>query len=266
MSETGSGSGGRDAEMDRLIEEARALALYVARHGDSLGDDADQTLYKALVGAIPQATSRPSQADWQTLITAYAKVTAVTYKVRGVNGRTILDTQQEDTHGGRPKITARSRPMALGIVLFVLVLVIEGLLRWSGDVSDRAALAGREAVGHLIINTLATFLVPALWGGLGTCIFLMKRITDTLLAKAYERARMRGDGTRIFLGAMLGVVVVVLFFPNFGEHSVVGEMRLGPATAAFIAGLGVKPVYAAFESLSEELARRFKGSKGGSGQ
>ncbi|MDE2927985.1 MAG: hypothetical protein OXT71_16430 [Acidobacteriota bacterium] len=30
--------------------------------------------------------------------------------------------------------------------------------------------------------------------------------------------------------------------------------------AAFIAGLGAKPIYATFESLTEFLARRFKGS------
>ena len=74
---------------------------------------------------------------------------------------------------------------------------------------------------------------------------------------------MRGDLTRVFLGAMLGVVVVVLFFPSFGEEALLGESGWAPGMAAFIAGLGVKPVYAAFESLSEELARRFKGSAGG---
>ena len=94
---------------------------------------------------------------------------------------------------------------------------------------------------------------------------LAKRISDKLFEMAYEEARMRGDLTRVFLGAMLGVVVVVLFFPSFGEQVLFGESGWAPGMAAFIAGLGVKPVYAAFESLSEELARRFKGSaEGGS--
>ena len=61
---------------------------------------------------------------------------------------------------------------------------------------------------------------------------------------------------------MLGVVIVVLFFPDFGEKVQVGEINLAPRSAAFIAGLGVKPIYAAFESLSEGLARRFRGSEG----
>ena len=116
-------------------------------------------------------------------------------------------------------------------------------------------------MGHLIGTTLSNLLSPALWGGLGACIFLTKRISDKLFELAYEESRMRGDVTRIFLGSMLGVVAVVLIFPDFTERVVLGEASLGPATVAFVAGLGVKPVYAAFESLSEELARRFSGKR-----
>ena len=134
---------------------------------------------------------------------------------------------------------------------------------------------------------------------------------------------MRGDGIRVFLGAMLGVVVVGLFFSGSGRPETVSieeltglrqELReemaalsegteppagaeppegeggspeedgplererpregdehaegpgpsvpfgVAPATLAFLAGLGVKPVYVAFESLSEALASRFKPS------
>ena len=76
---------------------------------------------------------------------------------------------------------------------------------------------------------------------------------------SFEEARLKGDGTRVFLGAMLGVIVVVLFFPDFGAEIQVGEVSFGPATAAFLAGLGVKPVYGAFEALSEALSNRIAG-------
>ena len=155
--------------------------------------------------------------------------------------------------------------MVIGVCLFVLVLILELLMDWAARMSDPATLTGHKAFAYALVGTLSTFLVPAAWGGLGACVFLAKRISDKLFEMAYEEARMRGDLTRVFLGAMLGVVVVVLFFPSFGEQTLLGESGWAPGMAAFIAGLGVKPVYAAFESLSEELARRFKGSaEGGS--
>lgn len=243
-------------ELVRLIAEAEALALYVSRHGNSLSDGYD-TLRDGLLKAIANAKSIPSSHHWRDLMSAYAKVTAVTYMERGVNGLTILDTQRKKS---RKFLEVRDRPMVIGLMLFVFALIIEVLIQWRSGVSDPSTLTGINAFAYLLIGTLSTFLVPAFWGGIGSCIFLMKRISDKLFDMAYEEARVRGDGTRIFLGAMLGVVTVVLLFPNFSDRIILGKVNLAPATAAFVAGLSVKPIYAGFESLSEELARRFRGS------
>ena len=94
----------------------------------------------------------------------------------------------------------------------------------------------------MLISALYEFVAPAIWGGIGACVFLMKRLSDKLFEMAYEESRLRGDVTRIVLGAMLGVVVVVLFFPDFGEQIQLGDAGIAPVTAAFVAGLGVKPV------------------------
>ena len=245
-------------DLEELIAETQALALYVSRHGDALSDD-NHKLHEELLAAIAKVVDEPATSGWQELMTAYANVTAVTYKERGVNGRTILDTKLAGStkfwQAGSPK----DRPILIGILFFVLALLLELLMNWSGGVSDATTLGWFGSLGHLIGTTLSNLLSPALWGGLGACIFLTKRISDKLFELAYEESRMRGDVTRIFLGSMLGVVAVVLIFPDFTERVVLGEANLGPATVAFVAGLGVKPVYAAFESLSEELARRFSG-------
>ena len=45
-------------ELDRLLAEANALALYIARHGDSLGEDKDG-LYAKLLQAISEAYVDP---------------------------------------------------------------------------------------------------------------------------------------------------------------------------------------------------------------
>ena len=251
-------------EADRLLEEANALVLYVSRYGDSLsaGNGVEQEPHKTLLKAITEFQKTRSPGDWEKLMSAYAALTAVTYKERGVNGRTILDTQT-GIFEFRQLFSSRYRSMTIGVIFFVLALPLEVFMRWSSGVSDAAALTGFWALIFPIVNTLSSFLLPALWGGIGACIFLAKRISDKLFDMAYEEARMRGGMIRIFLGSMLGVVTVVLFFPDFREQMVLGELTLAPAMVAFIAGLGVKPVYAAFESISEELARRFKGSDAG---
>lgn len=260
--QTASAEVGENADFSRLLDEANALALYVARHGDSLSDE-NKDIYVSLLEAISAAESSRSSAHWQALMKAYADVTAITYGVRGISGRTILDTQASQF-----KLTGRwlapYRPTRIGSFLFFFVLVLEMLMSWAAGVSDPGMLSPSESFVFALVTTLYTFLASAAWGGLGACVFLAKRITDKLSKMAYEEARMRGDVTRVFLGAMLGVVVVVLFFPSFGEQALVdGKSGWSLGIAAFVAGLGVKPVYAAFESLSEELARRFKASIGG---
>ena len=246
-------------DVDRLVEEAKALALHVSRHGNSLPEGKHEP-HEKLLEAIAGITSCRSAENWQELMSAYAKLTALTYKERGVNGRTILDTQAEKFKLGR-LFSARNRAMGIGVIFFLSALLCEVSMRWSGKVSDEAALSGFRAVVFLIVDALSGFLVPALWGGIGSCIFLAKRTSDKLFDMAYEEARMRGGIIRIFLGSMLGAVTVAFAFPDFSERVVLGELILAPAMVAFIVGLGVKPVYGAFESLSEELARRFKGSR-----
>ncbi|MYA59585.1 MAG: hypothetical protein F4X40_03360 [Chloroflexi bacterium] len=245
-------------ELGELIAEAEALALYVSRHGDVLPKE-HADLHGKLLTAVSKADEEGSRDSWQELMTAYAEITAVTYGQRGVNGRTILDTKSAGTSKLWQLSLPRNRPIAFGVVFFCLALVFEALIHWSGGLSDVAEFGWWESFWHMVGTTLSNLLSPALWGGLGACIFLTKRISDKLFELAYEESRMRGDVTRIFLGSMLGVVVVVLIFPDFSERVAVGEASLGPATVAFVAGLGVKPVYAAFETLSEELARRFSG-------
>lgn len=250
--------------MDDLIAEARALALYVSRHGCVLSDD-EHKLHKTLLDAIETAVNEPSTEGCQEkLMTAYAKVTAVTYKKYKVNGRTILDTESATTGvtiSNFWRIRSRAlRPMRIGISFFVLALLFE-LFRdyWKISVKDTSALSlfCSNRINSLIVTLLSSlyslldlFLLPVLWGGLGACVFLTKRISDKLFELAYEESRMRGDLTRVFLGSMLGVVVVSIFSQDGQTTS-----RLSLATVAFVSGLGVNPVYKAFEALSEELGQ-----------
>ena len=148
------------------------------------------------------------------LLGAYSEVSSFTYEEHGVNGRTILDTDGQGVRKLLMKERAktggcwkrlkywlrkpRNRPLLIGSFLLVVIMIYEGLLQfWFDGTPVEADL--KEA---------KELLVPLAWGALGTCTFLMKRLSDRLSAFAYEEARARGMEARIFLGAILALVVV----------------------------------------------------------
>ena len=189
----------------------------------------------------------------------YAKMSAVTYEKKGVNGRTILDTCDDrpeamlpgdgDRSEGwwkrrfRQVSTRRFRPVGVGLLLLLAALGMEVVMN--------PAIVSEDNLWARMTTALAPLLFPALWGGIGACTFLMKRLSDKLFELSYEESRQRGELVRVVLGAVIGVVATQLFTEFSSDTS-----RLPVMTTAFVAGLGVKPVYAAFESLIEGLAQR----------
>lgn len=242
-----------------LLDEAIAMAEFISRRGDVLGKG-NLTLHSNLLKAIKDVKCSENYDAWVKLHEAYAQVTAITYGSGKVNGRTILDTNYKGEYLGLTRlISRRNRPEIVGVIFFIAALFFKYLADWVSQTSDPNTELTTEGSKLLyeIANALLAFLIPAVWGGIGACIFLMKRLSDKLFEQAFEYSAVRGDMTRIFLGSMLGVIVVVVIFPGYEEAIKVGNFTFGPTSAAFIAGLGVKPVYAAFESLSEKLAAYF---------
>ena len=134
-------------DYQELIKEATALAMHVARHGDSLSGDEGKALYCNLINAVADAKSVWSVANWKTLMETYSEVTSVTYKERGVNGRTLLDTQAKIRLSLKWFSVPRIRPAVIGVVLFVLAMTSQVLEDWSGNVSDPNTLTGVKAIG-----------------------------------------------------------------------------------------------------------------------
>ena len=250
---------------DKLIAEAEALVNYVAGHGATdlnVTDGAERLKELAEAVELANATARPEPIDerWTRLVVAYEQLASVTYARWGVNGRTVLDTQGrlagDDRRGWlqfAPRVKKRTMVVITGLLLAAVGIGLEVLVELSAVPSGALAMseefkAALKAVGH--------FAMPAAWGGLGACVFLAKRMSDKLYRMQYEEARTRGYGTRIFLGATIGVVTASIAFPELDTQFMAGSTGLAPPAVAFVAGLSVKPVYAAFEALSEGIAAR----------
>lgn len=247
---------------DNKIAEADALALFIARRGNMLGDDAARKeAYKDLKDAIAAAKAGKDE-NLNALLAAYAGVSAFTYAEHGVNGRTILDTDDKGEYGtesGRKPAGGaglanliyrlqrpRNRPLLIGGTLLFFVAVFEGILLITGGDPART-----ETHGTLV--NAKELMRPLVWGAIGTCIYLMKKLSDRLSEFSFEESRARGMGTRVFLGAVLGLVVVEMVKDQLGNPPTFPIYLI-----AFLAGLGIKPVYAAIESVVEGLAARIK--------
>lgn len=250
---------------DKLIAEAEALVHYVAGHGatDLNGTDGAERL-KELAEAVELANAEdrpePIEERWTRLVVAYERLASATYARLGVNGRTVLDTQGRLAGDDRtgwlrflPRVKKRTMVVITGLVLATVGIGLEVLVELSALTSGGWAMAEEfkaalKAVGH--------FAMPAAWGGLGACVFLAKRMSDKLYRMQYEEARTRGYATRIFLGSTIGVVTASIAFPELDKQFMAGGTGLAPPAVAFVSGLSVKPVYAAFEALSEGIAAR----------
>ena len=250
---------------DKLIAEAEALVNYVAGHGatdPNVTDGAERLKELAEAVEVANAEARPEPIDerWTRLVVTYEQLASVTYARWGVNGRTVLDTQGRLAGDDRsawlrflPRVKKRTIVVIIGLLLAAVGIGLEVLVELSRVPSDGSAMsdelkAALKAVGH--------FTMPAAWGGLGACVFLAKRMSDKLYRMQYEEARTQGYGTRIFLGSTIGVVTASIAFPELDTQFMAGSTGLAPPAVAFVAGLSVKPVYAAFEALSEGIAAR----------
>lgn len=273
---------------EEILKECTALIVYISRHGDVLLDDDGNApvqelkdAYERLIDGVMKCNNPdPTAEDWQTLINAYTEVTRYTYAKKGVNGRSVLDTlggtmRVFQTETEKPQgrwqlrlprwlsssLKPQHKPMCYAIIFLLVALLLELLTGWSGRIDDPGKLEGVQKHLYNAIIDLAHILVPAFWGAIGSCVYLMKRISDKLGMLAYEQSRQKGIETRILLGAILAVVVVELMFPSHAQDLAMGEVNLGPMAVAFAVGLSIKPIYAAFETLVQGLAERFSPKK-----
>ena len=248
-----------DPTAGQLADECEALIRYIARHGDVLNQSSElEEAYKKLVEAV-------ATGETAAMHLGYAAVTRHTQAIAGVSGRSILDTWETEAaegNGGRRQYQAHRRPLRIGFWFFVAALGLQAVAGMAGRVSDPDKLSGVLYLGYGLVSGLFPLLLAAVWGGIGSCIFLVKKLSDRLSALTYERSRQKGDKARVAVGALLGVAVVELLFSDYGQSLMAGEMDFGPNLAALVAGLAVKPVYGAFEAMAEALAKRV-GGKGG---
>jgi hypothetical protein len=113
---------------------------------------------------------------------------------------------------------------------------------------ERIGLLGQEEI-KLVILPLATilgsFLLPVLYGALGTCAFVMRNLFREMVDRTFDGRRTGEFMVRIFLGMLSGLTLQWLVVRSDG--TIAGGVT--PAVLAFIGGYSVEMLFTAIDRL-----------------
>lgn len=227
--------------------EVAALVKYASERGIDSEDGLLTRLFRALReyegdpaslaedGAATSAgVAAPTNAE--LIVAEYARLTRLT---DGVNGRNLLH--------GRNLMSHTRRFMLVSFLVFIASIATLAYGGWLADETRAGDPLLSPLAGHLL-----QYFAPFLWGALGSCVYILKRISDEAAANRFDPDRFQGWMTRALLGAILGGTIAYLV-----DRDAFGSVTLTLTALAFLTGLGTKVVYGALERLIQVLVEKF---------
>lgn len=258
---------GRETDIDSSIhiKEITALIRYAAENGiDPPGPD-PQTPEKTTVTLLNDALNRyeilnamPSRGEQELQAMAELKSAMLYHYTRlarstqanghQVNGRTLIDTR----NSGRALLLLTITT----IVLATVAVVNEMFVSWIYDQMKLETV--QQAVffpkAYFVKEHVLQHLMPFVWGALGGCIYLSMRLYDIASNRAFDRNKFHGWVLRVLLASIIGAVTFYIISPA----AITPEgVPIEAKTLAFLAGLGVKVIYGAFEKLVDAIVEKF---------
>lgn len=222
--------------------EISELLIYAANSGIVVPTETLAPLYTYIQSKDLPVHDEEQNVDSSTLkdsLSVHEAYTQLTRITSPVTGKTILHSRRYRESVKYIKFTA--------IFFLFISLFNEMVGMYVGDMS-----LPDEGVWSYIFNLhlyVLTPLSPIFWGGLGSCIFLLKRFSDIASDRTFDSDFIGGWQTRVLLGAILGGVIQYIYDPGFIVESGMDENAL-----AFLVGLSVKVFYGALEKLIDAVA------------
>ena len=224
--------------------EVAALLKYASERGIDTADHLLRRLYRALneynenpraeITVVVDGVQQPMPYA-EVILNEYTRLAKLT---GGVNGCNLLH--------GRHLVRETHPFMLLTLVLFVVSI---GALAYSAWIADHAAADDSflpAGVAHAV-----QYFAPFAWGALGSCVYILKRISDEAAANRFDPDRFQGWQIRAVLGAVLGATITYMIDPR-----AFGSVTLGATAVAFSAGLATKILYGGIERTIELLAEK----------
>jgi hypothetical protein len=224
--------------------EISELLVYVANSGIVVPTETLSPLYAYIHNKglpVDGEAKNVGSSPMENALSVHEAYTQLTKITSPVTGKTILHSRQYRESVKYIKYTA---------IFFLLISLFNEMIgMYIGDTS-----LPDEGIWSYIFNIhlyVITPLSPIFWGGLGSCIFLLKRFSDIASDRTFDADFIGGWQTRVLLGAILGGVIQYIYDPGFIVESGMDENAL-----AFLVGLSVKVFYGALEKLIDAVAEK----------
>jgi hypothetical protein len=231
-------SSDRDKEFKELLEEAEELIHYASDEGK----DEDLVIRGPLIEAVSKYKDSGEAPTADIIKTVHKHYTQLSLQTGEITGRSLLNTKNIFFH---LKVI-----IFLSVTLLVISVGSELLELW---LQDRIELDQGESTIKSIHQYILSPLAPFFWGGLGACVYLLKRLTDLAAARQFDKTKLQGWQTRVWLGAILGLVVQFIFDPTL-----MNSYGLSQNALAFLIGVGVKVFYGSIEKAIQVASEKLK--------
>ena len=104
-------------------------------------------------------------------------------------------------------------------------------------------------------------LVPFTYGALGACAYVLIEGNNFIWNKQFDAHLIPKDKMRIVIGALSGVIGIMLFRPLFGDQTPANAlMDLGEASVAFIAGYSTDFLFERLNKIISAIVPRSQGT------
>ncbi len=117
--------------------------------------------------------------------------------------------------------------------------------------------AKREEIPDIIVpvaHTVTGYLLPVLYGALGTCAFILRSLYSQMLDRSFDPRRSGEFVVRLFLGMLSGVTVQWIF----GKESHSMPDATTPLVLAFLAGYSVELLFSGMDRLLASVTGRVR--------
>ncbi|NVJ99314.1 MAG: hypothetical protein HWE25_14260 [Alphaproteobacteria bacterium] len=215
------------------MNEITALIGYAAEKGIGLGGELE-----SLQDAVFKYQQGSTLDTEKEVLVSYAKLCQ---KTQPVIGRNVV--------GHRHLWRETQLFMLATTLIFIMSISALAVGLWLSDevLSDEIYFGFSSDV----FNHYLPFVTPFLWGALGSCIYILKRINDESSNMSFDAHLFKGWLSRALLGAVLGGSIVHVIDP-----ASIDTVMVSSTAFAFLTGVGTKVVYGALEKLIELLAEK----------